>query len=380
MIERQHLTVALGQAFQQHGCLPLKRHHRLDPEQTRSGIEPAPQTRTLRTVQTAIEHLPEHRCGCLLDKAGFDFFRTPEAMQYRRGHSPRLTRGAITARQRQGCKRTDSQKIGSPGAQQFAPPGSAVAAQPDAVQRQPERRLAKAVFGHHRYQMGVVMLHWNRRQTTCPGKIGGETGGLEVGMQVVRNPLRLDLQDVDQVRDCILKEAAGRCIVEVADVLRNEGLIAARDADRILEPATDRQHRRAGIGQLDGPWRVAACPTNELEAAGGSTNHSIVAAHNDVAIVRQEGIGDISQSLHRFVITDDQRLPTWIGAGHDQAQRLRLGQPGGSFRTTGGFVEQQVLQRCIGQHDAKPRQARRHPRQALIGEMALLEQHDRALA
>ena len=57
---------------------------------------------------------------------------------------------------------------------------------------------------------------------------------------------RLDFEDAEQVRDGLFEKADGRRIVEIADVLRDEGLLAARDADRVLEPAAQREHRRSG--------------------------------------------------------------------------------------------------------------------------------------
>ena len=46
-------------------------------------------------------------------------------------------------------------------------------------------------------------------------------------------------EHIEQVLDRFLEEGAGRGIVEVADMLGDEGFIATRDADRILEPAAD---------------------------------------------------------------------------------------------------------------------------------------------
>jgi hypothetical protein len=51
-------------------------------------------------------------------------------------------------------------------------------------------------------------------------------------MQVVGDDLRLDLEQVHQAGGGLLQRAAGRRVVEVADVLGEEGLVAAREADR----------------------------------------------------------------------------------------------------------------------------------------------------
>jgi len=88
----------------------------------------------------------------------------------------------------------------------------------------------------------MMVLHAERWNAACHCVGSCETRRMKVRMQVVRDNFRRHVEDVQQVGDALLEEAAGGGIVEIADMLRDEGFIAARDADRVLEPATDRQH------------------------------------------------------------------------------------------------------------------------------------------
>ena len=60
-----------------------------------------------------------------------------------------------------------------------------------------------------------------------------------------------------------------------------------------------------------------------------------------------------------------ERLAAQIGAGHDQDQILGLLEPIHAGGPTCGFVEDQVMKRCVGQHDAERRKAGRDRRRKL---------------
>ena len=92
-------------------------------------------------------------------------------------------------------------------------------------------------------------------------------------MKVVGDRLRREIEDLQQVIDRLLERFAGRRVVEVADVLRHERLVAARDAGRALEPAAGRNDRRAGAREAYRARRVAPGAANELLAPGGGDAH-----------------------------------------------------------------------------------------------------------
>ena len=73
-----------------------------------------------------------------------------------------------------------------------------------------------------------------------------------------------------------------------------------------------------------------------------------------------DAVGDAGKPFLRFPVVDRQGFAKRIGAGHDQGEVLRLVQPCHPGGPAGCFVEQQVVQRRIGQHDPDMRQIGRH--------------------
>ena len=269
-------------------------------------------------------------------------------------------------------------------AQQFAAPRGAVGAEPHTVQRQPEHRTRHTVLGDDGGNVRMVVLDRLERHLPLRREPRGKAGAEEIGMKVVRHRSRLDVEDRHEVRHGVFECSAGRRVVEVADMLGDEGLVAARHADGVLEVAADRDHRRPRCGQHDRPRRVAPCAADELMAGcpspGHRSQHAVVAADHDVTVVHQPRIGNARQPRQRLIVAGDQRLAPRIGAGHHQRQPLRRFAPRAARRTTGRLVEQQVLQWRVGQHDAQPRQTRSDTDQCRVGCRAFAQQHDRPLA
>ena len=191
----------------------------------------------------------------------------------------------------------------------------------------------------------------------------------EVRMQVVRDPFRRDLEHRRQVLDRLDERRAGRRVVEIADVLRDERLVAARHADRILEIAAERDDRRPRSWQLDRARRVAAGAAHELEAAGRAigarTQHAVVAARDDRTVVHEQRVGDARKTPDGFVVVDHQRLAAGIGAGHHEHELVRHLEPRRAVRSPRRLVEQQVLQRRVRQHRAEPRERRAQRREGI---------------
>ncbi len=110
----------------------------------------------------------------------------------------------------------------------------------------------------------------------------------------------LDLEHGAQVLDGFVERATGRRIVERADVLREERLVAARHADRVLEEGANGQHRRTAPRQPDRRRRVAARPPHErgYRARGRRArvaDDTVVATNEHVAIVNEQRVGKMSR-------------------------------------------------------------------------------------
>ena len=130
---------------------------------------------------------------------------------------------------------------------------------------------------------------------------------------------------------------AGRRVVEIADVLRYERFVAARDADGVLEVAAQREHRRAGREQLDRPRRVAAGAADELEVLPrlprSDAQHAVVAAGDDGAVVHEQ-----DDRRCRQAVCTASSLPVTSGSPPGFAlvitrtRSCAVSQPGGARR------------------------------------------------
>ena len=98
-------------------------------------------------------------------------------------------------------------------------------------------------------------------------------------------------------------------------MLADEGLVAARQAERGLELAARAQHagqiRAPGFGQHHRAGHIAACPAVEKGRRGGffpvggqgtHTGHAVVHAHQDVTVVQQPGISKMLRILSMWRI------------------------------------------------------------------------------
>jgi hypothetical protein len=107
---------------------------------------------------------------------------------------------------------------------------------------------------------------------------------------------------------------------------------------------------------------------------------TVVDAGDDFAVVHEIRIGDALQSRQRLAVVAHDGLAAGVGAGHDQSQSLRHGEPIRSCRASGRFVEEQELDRRARQHRAEFGETRRDAGQRGVAALALPQQHHRPLA
>jgi len=173
--------------------------------------------------------------------------------------------------------------------------------------------------------MRLMMRNRQRRNSPFAGQAQGKMGGGKIGMQIVGDAVRPDLENIQQMANRFLEKADGCRIVESADVLRQKRFAALHDANGVLQITAKRQHRRPVTGERDRHRHVAAGTPDEGGTVRRGAHHRVIAASHDLAVMRQVGIGNSSQARQRLVVADDQRLAVRIGAGHDQQQIGRLG-------------------------------------------------------
>lgn len=76
-----------------------------------------------------------------------------------------------------------------------------------------------------------------------------------------------------------------------------------------------------------------------MRSAGGDTNHGIIAAAQDIAIVDKVSVSDAVEASECFGITDGDRLFAEVGAGHDE-------------RVEFGTGKKEMVERGVWQEDA----------------------------
>ena len=79
-------------------------------------------------------------------------------------------------------------------AHQFATPVTAFRPQANSIERQPDHRGIDPMFGQNRSDVGVMMLHGERRHPPVSGKLQGISCRVEVAIQIVSDQRRFDLK------------------------------------------------------------------------------------------------------------------------------------------------------------------------------------------
>jgi hypothetical protein len=135
--------------------------------------------------------------------------------------------------------------------QQLPAPRRAIRTQSDAIQRQTQHGFIHAMFGTHGGDMSVMMLYGDERHIQLGGELCGETTGMEIGMQIVRNGLWFLTELCKQgTRDPFMFDTGFRGI-QVTHTLTDECPIVRGDTEGVLEPCTHRQHSGYRMSQLD---------------------------------------------------------------------------------------------------------------------------------
>ena len=186
----------------------------------------------------------------MLSEALCDLARAPGQMQHRRRHAPGLARGTVAAGQAQRAQAAQTLELSACDDQQLATPGFAVGAEANAVERQAEHRarVEAAVLGQHRADVGVVVLHADRRHAQARGGGERDAGGVEVRMQVVGDGAHWPRGSREQGLHRRLDAGAGVRAVEVPEVGAEGPAVRVEQAGRVLEPGAEGEDGALGVG------------------------------------------------------------------------------------------------------------------------------------
>ena len=309
-------------------------------ERSRHGVEQPADGGGRRTG--AALHQVDHDGGPLVDRLQplGGSVGTDRPTQPRRGHPPRLADRRDTTGHHHRCQVTDAAKAGQVGDEELAAPERAVGAVPDAVEADRQHRLGAAVLDETRRGVGVVVLHSDRRQPELEGELRRQV----LRMEVVGDDLGHDPVQPGKVVDRLEERPVRRQVLEVADVMAGDDVAALGDGDGALQLRTDGEHggRRGVEGQRQRLRRVAARPTQQLDPAAGGTGDRVVAADVDRAVVGQQAGDHRAEAVDGVGVVVGDRFVAEVAARHHQ-------RPADT-------VEQQVVQRAVGQHHAELRE------------------------
>ena len=194
-------------------------------------------------------------------------------------------------------------------------------------------------------------------------------------MQVADNGFRCDVQDVEEMARHLFVKADCCGIVEIAEMLRDEGLAPARDSHRRFQM---RAHGKDGgtiLAEIDRRWHEAARTAKKGRSAIDDRHDRIIGTSHDRPIMADDQISDAGEPLRRIIVIDHQWLAARIGAGRDQSRWLRQAPPGWVRRRIRQGMKEQMMNRRIGQHQANPLKTGRDGRRQLL---ATLHQYDRS--
>ncbi len=143
-----------------------------------------------------------------------------------------------------------------------------------------------------------------------------------------------------------MQEISGKGRLQISDVRAQVSHIPFHDTDGRLEMRTNGKDIGQHIDKQQRSRGITPGSPEEIRLVIGNHGHRIVAAHNDLAVVHHKGIGYTVKPYHRLAVIYTDGLVCPVGARHDESSEIPL--------------HEQVMERGIGQHDAKGAHMRRH--------------------
>ena len=203
----------------------------------------------------------------------------------------------------------------------------------------------------------MVVLHLAQGQALLVGHLARPFAREVLGMHVAGQDLGSKAE-----KPLVLAERAAPGVervgvFQIAQVLADEGLLAAREAEGGLLLGAAGKHAgqaRAArvdagrVGELHGRGGDAAGAAHDLRAATLHAHDRVIVASQDGAVVAQPGVGHVDEARHGHLVVADDGLVGEVAARHHQRR------PHGA--------QQQVLQGRVGKHGAQLGQVARHAR------------------
>ena len=302
-------------------CLPLVGTAIRDAEQRRRRIEEPPRTRRERCGEPRRrrlhQELPARRQLRRKPRKLRRKARTVAPIEHPEGEPPRLLCCAVAARERHRGKMRETLIAREIGREELPAPRRPIVAPARPVERDAEHACLTAVLREHRRDMRVMMLDAHERQTV-PRRARRQMSPREIRrMQISGEHLGLYLKELLILRHRLCVGREHRRIRQIADVLTEERLPAARQTERILQLRTARENALSiGKGQGERRGRIAAAAAQDLLPARPDAHDGVVHAVHDLTVVHENRIRDLRQPLLRLRIPIEDRLAAEIRARH----------------------------------------------------------------
>ena len=150
-----------------------------------------------------------------------------------------------------------------------------------------------------------------------------------------------------QIGDGFLESAESFVVLQVADVLADEGLAVHHQRDGVFQIGAQREDRTLARQRRHCPGSIAARPPQNDRTESAIANHGIVHPARDRPLPDQECVRDAGETLQRIFVFVGDRFTRSVGAGHDHSRRRAR-------------RKQQVMQRSVGKHHSQFVVLRRH--------------------
>src|SRR5450755_3180764 len=168
------------------------------------------------------------------------------------------------------------------GEQYLTTPDISVRAVARTIQCESDHSVFQVVLCHATGDVRMVMLYAHQFHSTL---LQRPFGGKVVGVKVVGDNFRPDFENALQVLNRFVEETITLDILQIADVLAQEGVLSFGETDRVLEFAADGQHRRLLVFQKDRHRNESARTPQLARDTARHAHYGIIAAQQDVAVM-----------------------------------------------------------------------------------------------
>ena len=225
--------------------------------------------------------------------------------------------------------------------EQLPSPHRPVGAVAGPVEDHADRLTGLAVLRQARGEMGVMVLHPDGLDTLPLERVLGR----EIfRVEVVRDQLGPHSEERLEMLDPLGERAKRLVVLQVPDVMADPGATALGDTKGVLQLGpTGEDRRRRPERQI--ARNVAARPPQEQRAIHNHAKHGIVGPSLDRPVVHEEQVRDPRKPLQCVLVAVGDGLVRDVRARHHQ-HRARV-------------IEQQVVERRVGQHHAELSRGRR---------------------